>query len=1536
LIGMKEKCLTGAPGGRANLSLKGLFPQVWSTILLAFTGLPVFAQYCVQPANCVLTANYNISRNGTNPHETVLTPGNVNTSSFGKLFSIAVDGFVVAQPLYVSNVVIGGKTHNVVYVATEHDTVYAFDADTNGGANANPLWTAYMLATAHGAQQGATTVPATLVSTADLVPEIGITGTPVIDSGTGTLYVVSKTLENGVILQRLHALDITSGAEKFGAPVQITATAAGTGNGSVNGVITFDSQWALQRPGLLLLNGVVYIGFAAHGDNGPYHGWILGYDAKTLKQTGAFCSSPNGFGNGIWMSGVGLAADQVNSAWGRMFVVTGNGTYGAGTASDPASPGGKQAPAGNNYGDTVLNLDLTNGKPTVTDFFTPATQLSLASSDFDLGSGGVALFPGPGDHPNLLVLVGKTYGFMYVLDRDKLGGYGGMTNGTPNADNIYQEVKNETAGMWGNSAFWDSNVYTWGIGDQLREFPFTGGLFATSPFAYSSEWVQYPSTTPAVTSNGNTNGIIWNIIADQYVNNGSGVLIAHDATNVSTTLYSSSNTAGRDDPGPPVKFGVPTVVSGKVYVGGQGRLTVFGLFNGNGAAAAPAITPGSETINAPIQVTMATTTSGAAIYYTTDGTVPTASSKVYSGPITISSTTTVRAVASAQGLLQSAVTSATYTLVSQIPAPTFSPGSGTYSVPQNITISDTNSGATFYYTLDGSTPTTGSAIYSGPVVLSKSGTIKAIAVATGKVTSTVASATYVAAVPTYDNGFSDSKTTVAFTGSTDLDDSRLQLTNGGTNQAGSAFYETPVNITSFETTFKLQISAATGEGMTFVIQGNSPTALGGSGSGLGYAGIGKSVALKFDIANNAGEGTDSTGLYTNGAAPTVPSINLSGTPINLISGNTFLVDLAYKGTVLTLAITDTVTNGTWSHQWTVNIPSIVGGNTAYVGFTGGTSNLTTSQKVLVWTWNYVPVNQAATPAISPAPGEYPSAQTISISDTTAGAKIYYTLDGTTPTAASNLYSAPFQIVNSLTLKAMAVAPGYLNSTLALANYTIDVPNYTNGFAGAGSSLALNGTARISGSALQLISFTQTTNHGAAYYATPLNVQKFTTDFTFQLANANGDGFTFLIQGDGASALGATGGGLGFADLANSVAIKFDLYDNGGEGNDSTGLFTDGAFPSVPASNLATSGIDLHSGHVFAVHLNYNGAALALTITDQTTNVTFSQQWTINIPGTVGGNTAYVGFSAGNGGATATMDILSWSFKPQATATAQPLISPAGGLYTNAIPVSISSATSGANIYYTLNGSTPTSGSTPYTGAFTVSKTTVVKAIAVLNGSTNSAVTTANFRIGSGINYSSYFVPSGLTLNGSALVNGKALQLTAANQPHTAGSAFYNSPVNVQNFATRFTFQLSNASGDGFGFTLQGVGPAALGGDGGGLGTAGMASSVMVKFDLYNNDGEGSSSTGVYLNGAWPSVPAVDMAGSGIDLHSGHVFTASITYDGTTLSLTVQDQATNATFQHDFVVNIPGTVGFTTAYVGFTGGVGGTTATQDILNWIYVQ
>lgn len=868
-------------------------------------------------------------------------------------------------------------------------------------------------------------------------------------------------------------------------------------------------------------------------------------------------------------------------------------------------------------------------------------------------------------------------------------------------------------------------------------------------------------------------------------------------------------------------------------------------------------------------------------------------------------------------------------------------------------------------------------------------------------------------------------------GSSTISGTSLTVTPNSSFIAGSAWFPTPVNIQSFTTDFSFQQTAGTNtaDGMTFTIQNAGTTAMGGTGGNLGYGGMGTSVAVKFDLYSNSGEGPDSTGLYLNGASPTTPAVDMTSSGINLHSGDVLKVHMTYDGTNLAMTVTDATTSKTFSQTWAVNIPSTVAGNTAYVGFTGATGGYTAQQQVLTWTMTSGSGSgTVATPMFSPGAGTYLGTQTVMLSDTTSGSTIFYTTDGTQPGTSvggsTKQYSSAISVTATETIKALATASGQTTSPTASATYTIEsqlaqptfmpgggsyssaqnvsisgpsgstiyyttdgsMPStgstkyggaisvsssetlnaiaaetgyfssneatavYTIGSGGGSGinfgsgftsgSMALNGNASISGGSLTITQNT-TAQVSSAWFPTAINIQNFTTDFTFQQSAGTNtaDGLTFTLQGDSTTALGGTGGNLGYEGLAKSVAVKFDLYNNNGEGPDSTGLYVNGASPTTPAVDMTSSGVNLHSGDVFKVHMNYDGTTLTMTITDATTAASFTQAWTVNIPGTIGANTAYAGFTGATGGYSALQQILTWTMTSgNATGTvATPTFSPAAGSYSSGQNVMISS-TSGATIYYTTNGNAPTTGSTKYVSPVSVSSSETLKALAVA-GSTDSAVGSASYTIGTApvINYPSGFASGNIAFNGNSGMDGTKVLLTDTNNYDEAGSAWFNTPVNVQNFTTDFTFQQSTATNtaDGLTFTIQGNSTTALGGSGGNLGVGTMGNSVAVKFDLYSNDGEGPDSTGMYLDGASPTTPAEDMTSSGVNLHSGDVFKVHITYDGTTLTMTITDTTTTTdTFTQSWPVNIPGTVGGNTAYVGFTGGTGGYTSKQEVLTWTY--
>jgi hypothetical protein len=1101
----------------------------------------------------VLTAHNDIARTGQNLSETILTPASVGGGSFGKLFAQPVNGTIRSQPLYVSRVTIPGKgVHNVVYVGASSGVFYAFDGDLNGGVDATPLWQTSLLANAPGS----------------IANDYTILGTPVIDLPSGTLYVVSTESVNHVPTSYLHALDITTGAEKLNGPVLIQGSVAGTGAGSSNGVLTFDATLEIQRAGLLLLNGVLYVPFGSVNDEGAWHGWIFSYNAATLKPIAVWCTTPNGSGGGIWMAGAGLAAevaDPVNKPYGRMFFSTGNGSF------DTSKPYANSM----SFGMSVLSLDLTGGVMTVTDEFTPYNEAHLNAYDGDVGSGGVVVLPAQtlasGATLQPMVQVGK-YGAIDILNRNNLGGFNAAGD-----TNIVQELVTPVsgqntwgAGVWGSPAYWNNTIYVGGtnpgLANSVVAYSFAKGVLSTKPVSETSEQFFYPGPTPSISANGATNGILWLMKTDAYTTGGPAVLLAYDASNLSNLLYVSNANFARDNPGPAVKFTVPTVANGKVYIGTSGALQVYSLLGGTPTVAPPVFQPGSQTFSGSLKVTLTDATPGAAIYYTTDGSTPTASSKLYTGPITVTSSEVITALASAAGYLQNAPVAATYSSASTTASPVFSLAAGSYSGAQSLKITDASPSASIYYTVDGSTPTIASTKYSGTITVPVSETVRAIATSPGLQTSFVTSASY-AIEPVYavdfSQGFSQAQSSglMQFNGSTGLDDFRLQLTNGGQMEAGSAFYTKPLNIQSFTTDFVFQLSNPQGDGITFTIEnsGHGAAIVGGRGGSLGYENIPKSVAIKFDLANNHGEGINSTGIYTNGASPTVPAIDLTNTGINLHSGDYIAAHLTYDGTVLNMTLTDQITQASWSTSFPVNIPSIVGANTAFVGFTGGSGTSTASQKVTFWTY-------AAGP---------PS-----------------------------------------------------------------VPNYPAGFDKGG--LVLNSTAALSGTALRLTDG-GTGEATTAYFSTPVPVGQFTTDFDFQILNPVADGLTFVLQNAGLEAVGGGKGGLGYSGIGKSLALKLDFYNNAGEGTDSTGLYVNGAMPTVPADDMTSSGLSLTLGHVDHVHIVYDGITLTWTVEDLQLHWFATNHVAINVPQTVGSSTAYAGFTAASGDGTAVQNILDWTY-----------------------------------------------------------------------------------------------------------------------------------------------------------------------------------------------------------------------------------------------------------------------------------------------------
>jgi uncharacterized protein YidB (DUF937 family) len=1204
-------------------------------------GISMLASLSVGAQVNVTTWHNDLSRTGANAQETILTTGNVNVTNFGKLFSATVDGQVYSQPLYLSGVSIAGGTHNVLYVATEHDSVYAIDADSG---------TIY--AQVSLISPGGTTVSGVAdLSCGDIEPEVGISGTPVIDPASNTLYAVSKSKVNGTFVQQLHALSTLTLAEKLGSPVQIQASVPGTAKDGDGTTVKFDPRLEAQRPALALENGHVLIGWGAHCDNPPYHGWLMSYNAATLGQEAVFNTTPNAVSSGstqspqggIWMAGAAPAVD----ANGDIYVTSGNGNFGNG-----------------NYSDSVIKLGPpANNTLPLLDYFTPFDQ--GGPGDSDVGSAGLILLPTTSSGAQLLVQQGKE-GSIYLVDRNNLGKYcANQTPGCTDSDpQIVQELLKATPGVlssplyWNGRLFWPSYdfLYSWSVDP-------TSGLISILPTSRSAQ--QFARTDGAsLSANGGTNGIVW-------IMHNTGELLAFDATDLTKVLWTSGDAPnGRDRAGSSTKFAPPTIVNGKVYVGTANSIVAYGQLAVT-AAATPAFSPGSGTYSGAQSVTITDATSGATIYYTANGTTPTTASTKYIGAVTVSASETLRAIAAANGLNNSAVASATYTINSgtgggPTAAPTFTPAAGTYTASQSVTITDATAGATIYYTTNGTAPTTASAVYTGPISVGASETLEAIAVAAGQTTSAVATAAYTinTGSPPPPPAVNDptgfpSAANFAVAGGATVTGGALQLTDGGNFEARAVWYSAPLNIQSFSTDFEFQITPATtnaSDGMTFTIQNMGLNAHGGIGGALGYQGINSSVAVKFDTFSNAGEGVNSTGFYTNGVAPTIPALDLTPSGVNLHSGHIMHAHLTYNGTTLTLAVIDTVTNATFTASQAINIPATVGANTAFVGFTGGTGGTVSTQNILNWIYTpgastpptATPV--AATPAFAPATGMYTGPQSVTITDATPGSTIYYTANGTTPTTASAVYAGPVSVGASETLQAIAAASGYTASAVATAAYTINTGstppavNYPTGFTSP-ANFSLVGGPTLAASALQLTDGGNFEAH-AVWYSTPVNIQRFGTDFTFQITPASAkasDGMTFTIQNMGLNAHGGIGGALGYQGIKSSVAVKFDTFSNAGEGVNSTGFYSNGVAPTIPALDLTPSGVNLHSGHVMHAHLTYDGTTLALTLTDTMTNATFTGSQAVNIPATVGANTAFVGFTAGTGGTVSTQDVLSWTY-----------------------------------------------------------------------------------------------------------------------------------------------------------------------------------------------------------------------------------------------------------------------------------------------------
>ncbi len=523
------------------------------------------ATVAVDDLQGVYTYHNNLSRNGANPQEYALTPASVSGGSFGKLASCAVDGAIYAQPLWVANLALSGGSHNVIYVATQHDSVYAFDADS---AACSVLWSASLIDAAHGGAAGETPVPYTLVGEGinggDIQPEIGITGTPVIDPVGGSLYVVTKSIDSTqtVYSQRLHAIDLATGSEKPGSPVLVTGTFPGSG--AAGTTVAFDPHQQLQRAGLALVNGVVYVAWGAHEDQVPWYGWIMGYryNGATLTQQAKLNTAPNTQSAGIWMGGGAPAADSSNN----LYVVTGNGNFDATSSTAP----------NNDYGDALLKLTPALA---VSQWFAPSDELADGQNDRDFGSGGATVLANLPDGNTVVhaLICGGKDGTLYVLNTDVLG-FG---------DSVAVQSIATGHSMFSTSALWNNNLYIAGVNGALVAYALNTSNAQFNFSSQSSNIYGAQGSTPSVSSAGNLNGIVWTLDTGTYCTHqstacGPAVLHAHAAANVAHELWNSGVNRA-DAAGYAVKFTVPTVANGRVYVGTRGN----NAGGGNGSTSTP-------------------------------------------------------------------------------------------------------------------------------------------------------------------------------------------------------------------------------------------------------------------------------------------------------------------------------------------------------------------------------------------------------------------------------------------------------------------------------------------------------------------------------------------------------------------------------------------------------------------------------------------------------------------------------------------------------------------------------------------------------------------------------------------------------------------------------------------------------------------------------------------------------------------------------------------------------------------------------------
>ena len=903
----------------------------------------------------VLAHHNDVASTGENLAETVLTRSNVNVNTFGKLFSVPVDGPVYAQPLVQRSVSItagpDAGVHDVVFVATEHDALYAIDAGTLNGADSpaaagRVLWRRSFLDLANPANHLAnatalTAVPQADIVSADITPEIGITGTPVIDAAAATLYVITKTKETVAgtahYVQRLHAVRLadgtdrtapfligdTTGTDANNTPVYVYSNNNGVGhvtdpyNGTGRQVVQFNALRGNQQAALTLVNGVVYAAWGSHGDNGPFHGWMVGFDKNTLALKGVLNTTPTGGLGGIWMGGAAITFDGT-----FFYAATGDGTFtpynGAATNTNPTAPApgpitGLNAlgfPTDGNYADSVLKIALdsmttpqsqnVNGWGLkVVDYFTPFNEEYLDRRAIEVGSAACVVLPdsfGSAAHPHLLLASGED-GVIYLIDRDNLGKFGLQNN-------IVQNVANQLNGAFGAPAVYKGRAYfADGFSGAAKTFTLANARLSAAPETRSLDAFSYPGPTPSVTANGLAAGIVW------VVDHGTSQLRAYSSDSFAAELYNSDQRPGRDSLGPAVKFQGVTAANGHVYVASgdaaaNSALVVYGLIPPPNA---PPEAP-SDLVGVPASTTQIN------LIWTDHSRAPNTADDFY--------------------VERSTNGSADWSEIAVAPATSYS-------------VSGLAPGTTYYFRVRAH-----DALGFSDYAYTASATPDAGGVAID------------------DSGGFASADGLRLNGGATVGGGRLHLTTAATNQARSAFYNVPQNISAFGTTFTYTKNGAA-DGATFVLQRDprGAAAVGGAGGSLGYGGatpITPSFALAINIYNGHPFGTE---FLSNGTVDFKYSQTSIDTSLNDVP---LTVAITYASGTLVARFTQGA--ATETKMLAVDLPALLGGDAAFVGFTGGTGSLTAVQDITNWTF------VAALPPAAPSRPDLTDASDSGVSD----------------------------------------------------------------------------------------------------------------------------------------------------------------------------------------------------------------------------------------------------------------------------------------------------------------------------------------------------------------------------------------------------------------------------------------------------------------------------------------------------------------------------------------------------------------------------